>query len=236
MGDERKSESKKEGLGDIRIQCKFLPSDNQTALGVQCSQKTFVTFKAWKIGKGSQVPKVKDGSSEDKLKEVERYEEDMEKKGNDLRAENRGCCAFIEETIQKDQKNTDEVLLAQRGSKDKHEFCHTLVQHAGEATWRWRVISFLCMWIGFFLLFLPIMVFFKQVPVIGNIIEFICLLVSFLIAIVLWMLVFSFSWMFFRPALSITLIFFGIAMIVTYVQIGQSNQDHEAIAIGNGQF
>ena len=60
-----------------------------------------MTFKAWKVGKGSQVPTVKD-DSEDKLKEVERYEEHMEKKGNDLRAENRGCCAFVDEFVQKD--------------------------------------------------------------------------------------------------------------------------------------
>lgn len=73
-----------------------------------------------------------------------------------------------------------------------------------------RCLGFLGVWLGFYLLFSPIMALFAWIPLIGgllkSIISFAALIATFFVAVTSSLLVIAIAWIFYRPLIGVPLL------------------------------
>ena len=73
-------------------------------------------------------------------------------------------------------------------------------------TWILRLVGFLLMLIGLYLIFRPLSVLADVVPLLGSLVSAGAGLIAFLLAACLWLLTIAIAWIFFRPLLGILLL------------------------------
>ncbi len=98
------------------------------------------------------------------------------------------------------------VYLQQNGLKTKEEMINSFRQNNTIFTNLTRFVGWLIMFIGLNLLINPLVVIFKVVPLVQNIVGFLTTGVVFLISLILSLLTIALAWLAYRPMLSVCLL------------------------------
>ncbi|HRQ89827.1 MAG TPA: TMEM43 family protein, partial [Bacteroidia bacterium] len=86
--------------------------------------------------------------------------------------------------------------------------------------WAIRIGGFVVFGVAFSLMLKPLAVFASFLPFLGRIVETGTLIVAFLLAAILWCLIVSFAWIWYRPLLGIAILLVTVALIVLLVRRG----------------
>uniref|UniRef100_A0A7S3XAY4 Uncharacterized protein n=1 Tax=Strombidinopsis acuminata TaxID=141414 RepID=A0A7S3XAY4_9SPIT len=101
-----------------------------------------------------------------------------------------------------------------------------------------RCLGFLGVWLGFYLLFSPIMALLAWIPLIGGllkaIVSFAAIIATFVVAVTTSLLVISIAWVFYRPLIGVPLLMATGAGIFALFYFGQPISQEEAEGLENG--
>jgi hypothetical protein len=90
-----------------------------------------------------------------------------------------------------------------------------------------RILSFLCMVLGIYLLFSPIVNLLGFIPLIGGIISgivgFAIVLAAFLISIPIYILAIAIAWLFYHPKVGLILLAIGGAILALVLILGRNS-------------
>jgi transmembrane protein TMEM43 len=114
-----------------------------------------------------------------------------------------------------------DVELLEVGQHDAAEMFAN-AQKANEAfTWIVRLVGFLMMAVGLFLVLKPLSVLGDVVPFFGNMIGAVLGLVAGLIALALSLITISIAWVFYRPLIGVPLLLVGVAVLAGCVYLAR---------------
>jgi len=106
------------------------------------------------------------------------------------------------------------IAMVEKGTKTSDEM-FTSAQSANETrTWIVRLVGFLCMLIGFSMIFRPLSVVADVVPFIGSIVGMGTGIVAFALAAPLSFVTIAIAWIVYRPVLGVILLVLGIGIFV----------------------
>jgi len=98
-----------------------------------------------------------------------------------------------------------------------------------------RCLGFLGVWLGFYLLFSPIMALLAWIPLIGGllkaIVSFAAIIATFVVALTTSLLVISIAWVFYRPMVGVPLLMAVGAGIFAMFYFGEPMSQSEAEAL-----
>jgi Transmembrane protein 43 len=106
----------------------------------------------------------------------------------------------------------DKLLIVKPGTKSAIEMFNTARSENKMWTWIIRIVGAAMMFVGFQLIFAPLVVVADVVPMIGNVLGAGASLVSFIATAVLAPLVIAIAWLWYRPLVSITVLAVGGAL------------------------
>ncbi len=145
------------------------------------------------------------------------------------------CCCFISACYAELLKPIELILEVYEENLTKDEIFDKAVEKSECFTRVMRILAFLAMGFGIYLLFSPIVNLIGFIPLVGGIISgilgFAIMLASFLIAIPLYILAISISWLAFHPKVGIILLLIG-GVILALVLILGKNKDGDGGSSG----
>jgi Transmembrane protein 43 len=106
----------------------------------------------------------------------------------------------------------DKLLIVKPGTKSAIEMFNTAQSENKMWTWIIRIVGAAMMYVGFQLIFAPLVVVADVVPMIGNVLGAGASLVSFIATAVLAPLVIAIAWLWYRPLVSIIVLAVGGAL------------------------
>jgi hypothetical protein len=108
--------------------------------------------------------------------------------------------------------STNQIEMLAVGNQSAKQMVTAAQQGNVVITWIIRLIGFLCMAIGFYLVLNPIAILTDFLPFISTAVGFVLGLLSFLVAVPLTLITIAIAWVFYRPMLAFALL--GVAAVV----------------------
>jgi len=110
------------------------------------------------------------------------------------------------------------VDLLQRGTVSADEMFESAQASNRLLTWGIRVGGFFMLSTGFSLILGPLAVFASILPILGRIVRAGTTVISFILAGIVWSIVVSIAWIFYRPVLGIAILVVTVALLVMLVK------------------
>jgi hypothetical protein len=121
-------------------------------------------------------------------------------------------------------KAGDSILLVQTGTHTAAEMFQKAQDENAMMTWILRVVGFIVMFLGIFMVFRPIAVFADVVPLFGTFLGAGIGLFAFLGAAALSFLTIAIAWVFVRPVLGISMLVIAIGALFWLLKVGQKKK------------
>lgn len=118
----------------------------------------------------------------------------------------------------------DSILLVQTGNHTAAAMFQKAQDENAMMTWILRVVGFVIMFLGIFMVFRPIAVFADVVPLFGTFLGAGIGLFAFLGAAALSFLTIAIAWVFVRPVLGISMLVIAIGALVWLLKVGQKKK------------
>jgi hypothetical protein len=117
-------------------------------------------------------------------------------------------------------KEGDSILLVQEGMHTAAQMFQKAQDDNATLTWILRLIGFVVMLLGIFLVFRPIAVFADVVPMFGTMLGAGIGFFSFCVAAALSLITIAVAWVFVRPVLGISMLILAIGAVVWLLRVG----------------
>ena len=108
--------------------------------------------------------------------------------------------------------STDTINMLTVGNKNAKEMVTAAQATNTTVTWILRLVGFLCMAIGFYMVLKPIAILTDFLPFISSLVGFVLGFIAFLVAVPLTLITIAIAWIFYRPLLAFGLL--GVAAVV----------------------
>lgn len=122
-------------------------------------------------------------------------------------------------------KAGDDVNLLETGTHSAEEMFQAAQDANRVLTWILRVVGFVLMAIGVFLVFRPLTVVASVIPILGDLLGLGIALFAGVIALGFSLITISIGWLFYRPLIGIPLLLLGIGGIVGLVVLARSRRE-----------
>jgi hypothetical protein len=116
------------------------------------------------------------------------------------------------------------IAMLEQGTRSADEMFSSAEASNVTRTWVVRLLGFLCMLIGFSMIFKPLSVVADVVPFIGSVVGMGTGVVAFALAAPLSLLTIAIAWIVYRPLLGIALVVVGIAVFVGIYRLANQRQ------------
>ena len=110
-----------------------------------------------------------------------------------------------------------EVLLAQVGTFSAEVMFKQAEEENANITWIIRGVGFIVIWVGFAMMFGPLVVVADVIPLIGSIVGAGTFLASLLCALPVWLITVAVAWVVYRPLLGAGLLVLGIGIPIIFM-------------------
>ncbi len=121
-------------------------------------------------------------------------------------------------------KAGDDVNLLETGDRSAEEMFQAAQDRNRALTWILRVVGFVVMAIGVFLVFRPLTVMASVIPILGDLLSVGVALFAGLIAFGLSLITISIGWLFYRPLIGVPLFLLGVGGLVGLVMLARSHK------------
>lgn len=128
-------------------------------------------------------------------------------------------------------KAGDQILLVQEGNHTAADMFQKAQDENAMLTWILRVVGFVLMWLGIFLIFRPLAVFADVLPIVGTMLGAGIGFFAFLGAGALSFITIAIAWVFVRPILGISMLILGIGAVVWLMRIGRRKKAARAAGV-----
>jgi hypothetical protein len=110
------------------------------------------------------------------------------------------------------------ISLLQTGAHAREAMFQSAVSANQMLTWVLRVVGFVLFMVGFSLILQPLKVVADVIPIMGRIVGAGTGMIAFLLSAVLWLLVVSLAWVFYRPLIGLPLLILAIGLTIFTVK------------------
>mmetsp|Transcript_27776 Transcript_27776/g.58155 ORF Transcript_27776/g.58155 Transcript_27776/m.58155 type:complete len:310 (-) Transcript_27776:1672-2601(-) len=128
--------------------------------------------------------------------------------------------------------NDRDILLVESGTLTSEEMFDEANKDTTNTAWIVRGVCFFVMWIAFWVIADPLSVFADVVPFLGNCVDRLAGIISFIVALCVSLVTIALAWLFFRPVFSLC-IFVGVGVVFCGLSMlkGKKDKGYEEISL-----
>jgi Transmembrane protein 43 len=127
-------------------------------------------------------------------------------------------------------KEGDSILLVQDGTHTAEAMFAKALSDNAIFTWVMRVVGWVVMFLGIFLVFKPLVVFADVIPMFGTMLGAGIGIFSFLVSAALSFITIAVAWVFVRPVIGITMVVLAIGALFWLLKVGRRKKTARADA------